>query len=273
MTSSVLVNLDGHGPSFEAVGIVGRWNGWAMPRVTVEVAREIAKHLEREGDFSTAAEVRAAIHGSACADGTVTLNLGLTFCEVEAPEDDEGEGVAVPRSLPQAVLGYATAVATSNLVRWAMTWAATEIAKENERARAAQTSKRDAERAALVSEIRRRRTEADPIFGAADPARAFQLVPRELFMVTESRVPSVKPVPWVELGQVPIGGTPRFDVPTEGAVVAYAGRVFVVVQLRRPAGWDPVWCLLSLSGDVCGFTEAEPDDEQGKAARVAEVSR
>ena len=78
---------------------------------------------------------------------------------------------------------------------------------------------------------------------------------------------------WQELEQIPIGGSPRFDVPTEGAVVAYAGRVSVVVQLRRPAGWDPVWCLLSLSGDVCGFTEAEPDDEQGKAARVAEVSR
>lgn len=266
MTSSVLVNLDGHGPSFEVVGIVGRWNGWAIPRVTVEVAREIAKHLEREKDFSTAAEVHAAIHGSACADGTVTLNLGLTFFEVEAPEDEEeeGEGVTVPRSLR-----YATAVATSNLVRWAMTWAATEIARENERARAAQTSKRDAERAeraALVSEIRKRRAEADPAF-------AFQVAPHELPLIVRDRVRQWQPVGWQELEQIPIGGSPRFDVPTEGAVVAYAGRVSVVVQLRRPAGWDPVWCLLSLSGDVCGFTEAEPDDEQGKAARVAEVSR
>ena len=240
-----------------------------MPRVTVDVARAIADDLEREKDFGPAAEVRAVIRDEARPDGTVVLNLGLVFSRVEPPEDEP----EVPRSLPQAVLGYATAVATSNLVRWAMTWAATEIAKENERARAAETSKRDAERAALVSEIRRRRTEADPMLGAADPARAFQLAPRELFMVTESRVPSVKPVPWVELGQVPIGGTPRFDVPTEGAVVAHAGRVFIVVQLRRPAGWDPVWCLVSLSGDVCGFTEADPDDEQGKAARVAEVSR
>ena len=257
MTSSVLVNLDGHGPSFEAVGIVGRWNGWAIPRVTVEVAREIAKHLEREKDFSTAAEVRAAIHGSACADGTVTLNLGLTFSEVEAPEDEEGKGIA--RSLTQAALGYVAAVGMSNLGRWAMTWAAMEIAKENERARAAETSKRDAERAALVSEIRKRRAEADP-------SLAFQLAPHEARATRP-------PVAWSELEQIPIGGYGREAEPTEGAVVASAGRVFIVVQLRRPAGWDPVWCLLSLSGDVCGFTEAEPDDEQGKAARVAEVSR
>lgn len=260
-TNPVLVSFDGRGPSFEAVEIVGSWNGWAIPRVTVEVARAIADDLEREKDFGPAAEVRAVIRDEARPDGTVVLNLGLVFSKVEPPEDEP----EVPRSLPQAVLGYATAVATSNLVRWAMTWAATEIARENERARAAQTSKRDAERAALVSEIRKRRAEADPAF-------AFQVAPHELPLIVRDRVRQWQ-VGWQELEQIPIGGSPRFDVPTEGAVVAYAGRVSVVVQLRRPAGWDPVWCLLSLSGDVCGFTEAEPDDEQGKAARVAEVSR
>ena len=255
MTSPVLVSFDGRGPSFEAVEIVGSWNGWAIPRVTVEVARAIADDLEREKDFGPAAEVRAVIRDEARPDGTVVLNLGLVFSKVEPPEDEP----EVPRSLPQAVLGYATAVATSNLVRWAMTWAATEIAKENERARAAQTSKRDAERAALVSEIRKRRAEGGS-------ALAFQLAPHEARATRP-------PVAWSELEQIPIGGYDREAEPTEGVVAAYAGRVFIVVQLRRPAGWDPVWCLLSLSGDVCGFTEAEPDDEQGKAARVAEVSR
>lgn len=269
MTSPVLVSFDGGGPSFEAVEIVGRWNGWAIPRVTVEVARAIADYLERacddDDDGDSAGDVRAAIRDEARPDGTVTLNLGLTFFEVEAPEDEEeeGEGVTVPRSLPQAVLGYATAVATSNLVRWAMTWAATEIARENERARAAQTSKRDAERAALVSEIRKRRAEA----GAS---LAFQLAPHELRAGADD---AWYRIAWTALEQIPIGGYGREADPTEGVVAAYAGRVFVVVQLRRSNGWDPVWCLLSLSGDVCGYTVAEPDDEQGKAARVAEVSR
>lgn len=140
------------------------------------------------------------------------------------------------------------------------------IARENAKAQAEQHAKRDAERAALVKEVRKRRAETDP-------ALAFQLAPAELGLIQRDRIRTWQPVGWQELEQIPIGGTQRFDVPTEGAVVAYAGRVFVVVQLRRPAGWDPVWCLLSLSGDVCGFTEAEPDDEQGKAARVAEVSR
>ena len=264
MTSPVLVSFDGRGPSFEAVEIVGSWNGWAIPRVTVEVARAIADDLEREKDFGPAAEVRAVIRDEARPDGTVVLNLGLVFSKVAPPEGEEAEGIA--RSLTQAALGYVAAVGMSNLGRWAMAWAAMEIAKENERARAAQTSKRDAERAALVSEIRKRRAEADPAF-------AFQVAPHELPLIVRDRVRKWQPVGWQELEQIPIGGSPRFDVPTEGAVVAYAGRVSVVVQLRRPAGWDPVWCLLSLSGDVCGFTEAEPDDEQGKAARVAEVSR
>lgn len=250
MTSPVLVSFDGRGPSFEAVEIVGSWNGWAIPRVTVEVARAIADDLEREKDFGPAAEVRAVIRDEARPDGTVVLNLGLVFSKVEPPEEPE-----VPRSLPQAALGYVAAVGVSNLVRWAMTWAATEIAKDNERARAAQTSKRDAERAALVSEIRKRRAEADPAF-------AFQLAPAELGLIQRDRIRTWQPVGWQELEQIPIGGAPRFDVPTEGAVVAYAGRVFIVVQLRRPAGWDPVWCLLSLSGDVCGFTEVRPEGAQ-----------
>lgn len=268
MTSAVLVNLGGVGASFEAVEIVGRWNGWAIPRMTVEVARAVADYIARDARDDTAeqtaGEIRAAIVDKRRADGTVVLNLGLCFSEVE-PEEPEEPAERAPASLPRAALGYVAAVATSNLVRWAMTWAATEITKENERARVAQTSKREAERAALVSEIRARRTEADPMLGDADPARAFQLAQRELFMVTRGRVPSVRPVPWSELEQIPIGGYEREAQPTEGVVAAHAGRVFVVVQLRKPEGWDPVWCLLSLSGDVCGWTEAD------EAARVRHV--
>jgi len=246
MTNPILVSVDGRGPSFEAVEIVGSWNGWAIPRVTVEVARAIAADLEREKDFGPAAEVvRAVIRDEARPDGTVVLNLGLVFSKVEPPEEEKPE----TRSLPQA-LGYVAAAGVSNLVRWAMTWAASEIARENAKAQAEQNAKRDAERAALVKEIRKRRAETDP-------ALAFQLAPGELSPRSGwTGMPGepLQVVPWSELEQIPIGGYGHEAKPTEGVVAAYAGRVFVVVQLRRHEGWDPVWCLLSLSGDVCGYT-------------------
>lgn len=255
MTNPILVRFDGRwpwarfdgrGPLFEAVEIVGSWNGWAIPRVTVDVARAIAADLEREKDFGPAAEVRAVIRDEARPDGTVVLNLGLVFSKVEPPESPE-ETPESPEEKPEArSLPQAAAAGVSNLVRWAMTWAASEIARENAKAQAEQNAKRDAERAALVTEIRKRRAEA----GAT---RAFQLAPGELGWTGMPGKP-VQVVPWSELEQVPIGGYGREAEPTEGVVAAYKGRVFVVIQLRRAEGWDPVWCLLSLSGDVCGHT-------------------
>lgn len=245
MTSAVLVNLGGVGASFEAVEIVGRWNGWAIPRMSVEVAGAVADYIARDARDDTAeqtaGEIRAAIADGKRADGTVVLNLGLCFEEVE-PEEVEPEHV--PASLPRAVLGYVAAASASNFVRWAMTWAATEVANENERTRVAQTSKRNAERAALVNEIRKRRAEKTS-------ALAFQLSQFEARL--QGRSASVS---WAELEQIPLGGYDREAHPTEGVVAAYEGRVFVVVQLRKPEGWDPVWCLLSLSGELCGYTEA-----------------
>jgi len=169
----------------------------------------------------------------------------LSMDEHEAREREESAQPAGALRLLGGVASLVASVKVSNLARWALERAALELVTEqNERARA----KVDAERAALVTEIRKRRAERNS-------ALAFQLalheIPGPQALARRLRVS----VAWSDLEQIPIGGYGREAEPTEGVVAAYAGRVFVVVQLRKPEGWDPVWCLLSLSGDVCGYTE------------------
>lgn len=237
--------------------------GYFTPLVSRDVQRRFALHvyglekLNGEGSTGQREEEAERVKADVLAmpltpEGLIELR-GFDLVDCAAPALPYADATSAEvASLPRAIGSFVVAKGISNLMRWAMTWAASEIARENAKAQAEQNAKRDAERAALVKEIRTRRVQ---VIGEGDQALAFQLAPRELFMVTASRAPSIKPVPWVELDQIPIAGTPRFDVPTEGVVAAYAGRVFVIVQLRRHEGWDPVWCLLSLSGDVCGYTE------------------
>jgi len=57
-------------PSWPAVSIVGHWNGFAVPRVTLSVREEIAAWLDVEGVDDAGAELRDIPPDS---DGLVTL--------------------------------------------------------------------------------------------------------------------------------------------------------------------------------------------------------
>ena len=76
---------DGERP-FEALEITGYWNGWAIPRMTAAEAERCAAYVARgacgdvdDGGGEVTEEIRACVRDESRPDGSVVLNLGLTF--------------------------------------------------------------------------------------------------------------------------------------------------------------------------------------------------
>lgn len=97
----ITVTLDGHGEAFEALEITGYWNGWAIPRMTAEVAHKLADHIAEDAcrddtAADLAEEIRALVLNEAHEDGTVTINLGMCFQEPDEEPGDDPCDFAIP---------------------------------------------------------------------------------------------------------------------------------------------------------------------------------
>lgn len=75
-------------PTWAAIDSGTSWNGWAVPRITVEVQAELVSWLTAQDGPSTSSEVAALVPD---ADGLVTVDLGLCFWWCDSNGGTDGE--------------------------------------------------------------------------------------------------------------------------------------------------------------------------------------